>query len=270
MAIARTILPSWCCTGLVVTKPTYRKDRLPDTHKDQQVSGYPTGIGRLAPMPLGREMGMILMENTELIRAAQRGDTAAFEQLVHQYDRAILRVAIHLTGSRQDGQDLYQEAFLRAYLKLPGFRFECSFYTWIYRIVTNLCLDYLRKKNLRYLYPTAVFSPCSERQDASDQVSDERPFANPEHSFTAGVLNEHLIRALAMLSPRERTVFELKHYQGMQLKTVAGILNTTETIARNTLFRATHKLRSQLAEQRGRQSGHPKEARAARHHLANE
>jgi RNA polymerase sigma-70 factor, ECF subfamily len=223
---------------------------LPDTNKDHQVSGYRTGIGCLAPTPLGREMRMSRMENTELIRTAQRGDAAAFEQLVHRYDRAVLRVAVHLTGSVQDGQDLYQEAFLRAYLKLPRFRFECSFYTWIYRIVTNLCLDHLRRKRLRYRYSTVVFSPDGVQHDLSDQVSDERPLANPEHSFAARVLHAHIIRALAMLSPRERMVFELKHYHGMQLKTVAGILNTTERTAKNTLFRAIHKLRSQLDELR--------------------
>jgi RNA polymerase sigma-70 factor, ECF subfamily len=219
---------------------------LPNTNKD--LTGYTTGIGCLAPTPLGREPRTSRRENTELIRAAQRGDAAAFEQLVQQYDRAVLRVAIHLTGSAQDGQDLYQEAFLRAYLNLPRFRFECSFYTWIYRIVTNLCLDHLRRKRVRYRFSTA--SPDGEQHDVSHQVSDERPLANPEHGFAARVLREHLIRALAMLSPCERMVFELKHYHGTQLKTLAGILNITERTAKNTLFRATHKLRSQLAELR--------------------
>src|SRR5882757_5704763 len=89
------------------------------------------------------------VDDNQLIRGAQEGDTRAFEELVRQYDRAVLRLAIHLTGSVEDGQDIYQEAFLRAYINLKNFRFECSFYTWIYRIVTNLCLDHLRKKNSR-------------------------------------------------------------------------------------------------------------------------
>ena len=59
----------------------------------------------------------------------------------------MLRLALHLTGSETDAQDVYQEAFLKAYKNLASFRFECSFYTWIYRIVTNLCLDHLRKRN---------------------------------------------------------------------------------------------------------------------------
>src|SRR6202011_3324326 len=91
----------------------------------------------------------IRVDDSVLIRQAQQGDPAAFEELVRQYDRAVLRLAIHLTGSPEDGQDIYQEAFLRAYINLARFRFECSFYTWIYRIVTNLCLDHLRKKRVR-------------------------------------------------------------------------------------------------------------------------
>src|SRR5215472_10745103 len=220
---------------------------LPNTNKDHQVTGYTTGIGCLAPTPLGREPRMSRMENTALIRAAQQGDAEAFEQLVYQYDRAVLRVAIHLTGSAEDGQDIYQEAFLRAFLKLPSFRFECSFYTWIYRIVTNLCLDHLRKQRLRRQYSATLSSPDRQEYDLLNQVPDERAVASPERSFAVQVHREHIVRALEKLSPRERTVFELKHYHGMQLKTVAGILNTTEGTVRNTLFRATHKLRAQLA-----------------------
>ena len=89
------------------------------------------------------------IDDTSLIREAQQGNRAAFEVLVRHYDRSVLRLALHLTGSESDAQDVYQEAFLKAYKNLGSFRFECSFYTWIYRIVTNLCLDHLRKRNVR-------------------------------------------------------------------------------------------------------------------------
>jgi RNA polymerase sigma-70 factor, ECF subfamily len=82
------------------------------------------------------------------------------------------------------------------------------------------------------------------------EVPDERSVANPEHTFAAGILRAELIRALDILSPRERIIFGLKHYHGMQLKTVARILQTTEGTAKNTWFRATVKLRSRLAELR--------------------
>src|SRR5947209_3554151 len=128
---------------------------LPQTNRARRVNGYMNGIGCLNHVLPG-ENRFAGVDNSQLIRAAQQGDSAAFEQLVHQYDRAVLRVAIRLTGSPEDGQDIYQEAFLRAYIKLPRFRFECSFYTWIYRIVTNLCLDHLRRKRLHHSYSTTV------------------------------------------------------------------------------------------------------------------
>jgi len=218
-------------------------------HKIRRVNGYMNGIGCLAPIQPRGETRFSGMDNTQLIRAAQQGDGEAFEQLVCQYDRAVLRVAIHLTGSTEDGQDIYQEAFLRAYIKLPMFRFECSFYTWIYRIVSNLCLDHLRKKRLRFLYSTTVLYPDGEEHDLSHQVPDDRPIASPERNLSQSILREHILCALGALSPRERMVFELKHYEGLQLKTVAEILNTTEGTAKNTLFRATRKLRAQLSEQ---------------------
>ena len=85
----------------------------------------------------------------ELIREAQAGSRAAFDALVRQYDQQVLRLALHLTGSEHDAEDIYQEAFLKAYRYLGNFRFECSFYTWIYRIVTNLCLDQMRRRKTR-------------------------------------------------------------------------------------------------------------------------
>src|ERR1700689_4787382 len=84
-----------------------------------------------------------------LIRAAQRGDQDAFEQLVRAYDQSVLRLAMNLLRSPEDARDVYQEAFLRVYRNLHTFRFDCSFHTWLYRIVTNICLDALRKRKGR-------------------------------------------------------------------------------------------------------------------------
>jgi RNA polymerase sigma-70 factor (ECF subfamily) len=79
------------------------------------------------------------------IRAAQAGDQDAFAQLVRVYDQRVLRLAMNLLRSPEDAQDVYQEAFLRVYKNLNNFRFDCSFHTWLYRIVTNLCLDQMRR-----------------------------------------------------------------------------------------------------------------------------
>jgi len=207
-------------------------------------------VGLTTPSPRQEENRPVRLDNTHLIRQAQQGNADAFEDLVRQYDRAVLRLAVHLTGSPEDGQDIYQEAFLRAYINLGNFRFECSFYTWLYRIVTNLCLDHLRKKHSRLRDVTTTVSADGEEEQIVDRVPDHSAHANPERSLVGRELRDTILRALGNLSPRERMVFELKHYHGLRLRTVAGMLGTTEGTIKNTLFRATHKLRAELAEAR--------------------
>jgi RNA polymerase sigma-70 factor (ECF subfamily) len=190
------------------------------------------------------------IDDTVLVRDAQRGDRAAFEELVRHYDQAVLRLAMHLTGSDHEAQDIYQEAFLKAYRSIGSFRFECSFYTWIYRIVTNLCLDHLRKRQVRKEDAAVATDSQGQVYDMLDQVADARAGANPEHDLMSRELGNRIGSALGKLSPRERMVFELKHFHGLKLRTVGEILNTTEDTAKNTLFRATQKLRGALSDMR--------------------
>jgi RNA polymerase sigma-70 factor, ECF subfamily len=190
------------------------------------------------------------VNDADLIREAQRGNRAAFEDLVRQYDHAVLRLALHLTNSEQDAKDIYQDAFLKAYRNLGSFRFECSFYTWIYRIVTNLCLDHLRKKQVRKEDAPVITDSSGEEYSLIDQVADERSGASPERDLMRRELGARIAKALEKLTPRERMVFEMKHYQGLKLRTIGDALNTTEETAKNTLFRATQKLRAALADAR--------------------
>jgi len=186
----------------------------------------------------------------DLIREAQQGSRTAFDALVRQYDQAVLRLALHLTGSEQDAEDIHQEAFLKAYRYIGNFRFECSFYTWIYRIVTNLCLDLLRRRKSRREDQAVTFDSSGEEIDLLTNVSDQRASSNPDRELNRKYLGERIRQALDKLTPRERMVFELKHFQGLKLRTIGEILNTTEETAKNTLFRATRKLRANLAELR--------------------
>jgi len=223
---------------------------VPETSQVRSVPDHANAFGVLSPVSTPGENRPIRVDDARLIRSAQQGNTAAFEQLVQRYDRAILRLTVHLTGSEEDGQDIYQEAFLRAYIHLARFRFECSFYTWIYRIATNLCLDHLRRRRSRGHELIVTYSQDGQEQKLLDSIPDHSIAANPERNLARRVVREHIVRALSTLSPRERMIFELKHYHGMQLRSVAVILNTTEGTVKNTLFRATHKLRVQLAELR--------------------
>jgi RNA polymerase sigma-70 factor (ECF subfamily) len=194
------------------------------------------------------------VDDTVLVRRAQQGDTSAFEELVRNYDGRVLRLAMHLTHSTEDAQDIYQETFLRAYRNIGRFRFECSFYTWIYRIVTNLCCDYLRHKQFRnrYAYSERYSGEDSGREQDTilERACDQRADASPERAALNGELRKQILRALNKLSVKERLVFELRHYEGLKLQTVASILNTTENTVKTMLFRATQKLRLRLAEMR--------------------
>ena len=196
------------------------------------------------------ERAQTRMNDAELIREAQRGNHAAFEELVRQYDAPVLRLAYHMTRSEQDAQDIYQEAFLKAYRNINNFRFECSFYTWIYRIVTNLCLDYLRKRQVRKEDSAVISDSEGTTYDLLDQVADQRSGASPEKDLMRRELGGRIAKALDKLTPRERMVFEMKHYQGLKLRTIGEILNTTEETAKNTLFRGTQKLRAALKDMR--------------------
>jgi RNA polymerase sigma-70 factor, ECF subfamily len=189
-------------------------------------------------------------EDDELIRQAQRGDRSAFDSLVRRYDQAVLRLALHMLGNEQDAQDIHQEAFLKAYRHLGNFRFECSFYTWLYRIVTNLCLDQLRRRKSRREDPATVVDSSGDEMDLLSNISDTRAMANPSRELDRKTMGESINQALDKLTPRERMVFELKHYQGLKLRTIGEMLSTTEETAKNTLFRATRKLRANLAEVR--------------------
>jgi RNA polymerase sigma-70 factor (ECF subfamily) len=183
----------------------------------------------------------------DLIRAAQRGDEQAFERLVRTYDQSVLRIALNLLRSPEDARDVYQEAFLRVYKNLDNFRFDCSFHTWLYRIVTNICLDHLRKRKVRREEPSVV-EGVEGVVDRMERVEEEGPHADPERATFNVQLGARIDRALSGLSPRERMVFELRHYQGLRLRNIGEVLGTTEEAAKNCLFRATQKMRGVLGD----------------------
>lgn len=186
---------------------------------------------------------------TALIEAAQKKDPAAFEELVRLYERSVLRLATNMLRSPEDARDAYQEAFLKAYRKLDTFRFQCSFHTWLYRITTNVCLDQLRRRGVRKEVGV------DDRDDAKgpnplQAVQEARVEGNPGRAFEGQALAGRIEAALQQLSPNERVVFELRHYDGMRLRAIGETVGISEEAAKNSLFRATHKLRAALEDAR--------------------
>src|SRR6201987_6444005 len=211
------------------------------------------GRGAGSEAALTTVMSLPQLDDRSLVGEAQTGNRAAFEEIVRRYDRDVLRLSLNLMKRPEDARDVYQEAFLKVYRNLHRFRFECSFYTWLYRIVTNVCLDHLRRRQAR----PEDQSPESNSGYADEGITDfferqreHRPTLDPERRLFGKEIQARIATAMERLSPRERVVFEMKHYQVLKLRAIGDALGTTEETVKNSLFRATRKLRIQLGELR--------------------
>lgn len=198
--------------------------------------------GKVPAQPVGRSE----VEELTLIRRAQEGDRASFDVLIRLYDQQVLRLAMQVVHSPEEARDLYQEAFLKVYRSLHRFRLDARFSTWLYRVVMNVCLDHLRRQKVR----KEVQTP--DGQDGETEyfqtVPDERPTLDPERVAHSREIGGRIAQALALLNPRERLVFEMRHYQGLKLRDIGEMCGTSEQTIKNCLFRATQKLRSELAD----------------------
>lgn len=188
-----------------------------------------------------------LSDEFALIHAAQAGEQGAFERLVERHDRNVLRLAYNLVRSQEDARDIYQEAFLRVFKNLHTFRFDCSFHTWLYRIVTNLCLDHLRKRRVRKEESAAVETEEGVR-DRLEILAETGVQGDPQRSLANREIRSRIEQVLLELTPRERAVFQMRHHHGMRLRAIGEALGTTEEAAKNCLFRATQKMRQALGD----------------------
>ena len=212
-----------------------------------------TDSGEHAPTPQPRDLDALRAERDEeraLVERVQRGDPDAFDELIYRSDRGVLHLAYRMLRNAEDAQEVYQETFLKVHRYLHKFRFDSSLNTWIYQIATNVCLDRIRRRQRQR--EAIVDGPCVEGDFApreTDESATCTPGAleNPERMLYGREVGSRIDVAVRTLSERERLVFEMKHYGGLKLKTIGEILKTTEGAAKNYLFRATQKLRSQLA-----------------------
>ncbi|MCZ6706113.1 MAG: sigma-70 family RNA polymerase sigma factor [Bacteroidetes bacterium] len=177
---------------------------------------------------------------TELVQAAQGGDTLAFEELIRRYERRLLQVAHGIMGNMQDAYDAYQDGIIRAYTKLDSFRFESSFGTWLTRIVINQSLNL--KKKLRWSSRLSLDTLMSDKMEFEEISHAEQP----DELMVRTELSATIQMSLDNLSDRERTVFVLKHQHGYKLREIAVMLECAEGTIKNYMFRATQKMRKAL------------------------
>lgn len=178
-------------------------------------------------------------EERNLIQAAQAGDEHAFEQLVRRYEHSVANIIYLTFGGVADAEDMTQEVFIKVYRALPKFKQQSSFYSWIYRITINLCIDEMRKRKLRRMVSLRPFF-----EDEDDEV--------PSTTVTAFTKLEDaerkrvILKALGQLPPTYRIVLALRDYEDMTYSDIAKILNISNESVKSRIFRARELMRELL------------------------
>ncbi len=187
----------------------------------------------------------MIQQETELIIRAQNGNVSAFEELIYNYDKKVLALAMKYVKNEDDAKDIYQEVFIRVFKGLKKFNFKSEFSTWLYRIVVNVCLTHKTRSSRREF---VSIHPESEDENMNRGIEIEDNQSVPDRAVTSMEISEHINMALETLSPRQKMIFILKHYEGYKLKEIAEMLRCGEGTIKKYLFEAVRKMRTQLAD----------------------
>lgn len=183
------------------------------------------------------------MSEEQLIRRAQQGDNGAFEELLLLHQKKVYNLCLRMSANPDDALDLSQEAFLRAWRSLGQYQFEANFSTWLFRLTSNICIDFLRRKKRRQ--ETSL----TESYDDSDEgaelsVPDAQP--GPEQQAMTNETKIELARAMEQLSPEHREILQLRVVEDLQYEQIADILGVRVGTVKSRLARARLALRKIL------------------------
>lgn len=181
-------------------------------------------------------------DDAELIEQFQNGNTAVFDTLFTRYQKRTYRLVQRFVPNHEDALDITQDAFIRAYQGLSNFKSQCQFYSWLYRITVNLCIDFLRKKSR------------SEVMVYESEDSDELPMANfpdlrsvsPAKAAENKELRSQIRKAIRQLPPKQQQIFILRHWDGLSLKDIATVVGRSDGTVKAHLFHAHRNLRKHL------------------------
>lgn len=177
-------------------------------------------------------------EESRIVQKVIKGDVNAFETLVLAYEKNVYNIALRMTGNSEDASDMTQEAFIKAYNSLQSFRGDSKFSVWLYRIATNVCLDFLRSKSRR---PTVSLSvEDNEGDEVQLDVADESQ--SPELLLDRQMTRESVRRGLETLSPEYRQILLLREIQGLSYEEISQALGLEAGTVKSRIFRARKKL----------------------------
>jgi RNA polymerase sigma-70 factor (ECF subfamily) len=186
----------------------------------------------------------MVTDEQELIQRLARGDRSAFREMVETHKKKIYFLALDMLGNPADAEDVSQEVFLRVFRSFKTFNQDARLGAWLYRITYNASIDHLRK---RAVTPEPMADEALEAGFQSHpQIAEPQVSLNPAVAAERGLLQDRIEKALGNVSPREKAVFLLRHYEDLSLKEIAESLELTVGSVKSYLFRAVRKLRTEL------------------------
>ncbi|MBS2023430.1 MAG: sigma-70 family RNA polymerase sigma factor [Deltaproteobacteria bacterium] len=219
----------------------------------QRVSGQKLSVVRAEGVPTSQppekpaQPSAASLEDNALVAKAQKGDARAFELLVQRYQRRVVQLALSMLKDPDEAMDIAQETFVRVHRFLPSFKGDSSFYTWTFRIASNLCLDAARRRGRR---------PMVDLEDAGDELEaaldpPSHVLAGPQKSTLNNELKDQLDNALQQLPEKHKSILLLREIDGLSYEELSQVLGIRKGTVMSRLFHARLKMQRMLREYLG-------------------
>jgi RNA polymerase sigma-70 factor, ECF subfamily len=186
------------------------------------------------------------VDEGRLIQEIRAGKTELFEYFVRQYQKKLTRIAYRFLRDTGEADCAAQESFLRAYQSLGAFREGSTFETWLTRICINWCKDRLKRRRLVLYFHQAPARGDEDGEGPQDMAA--HPAPSPERQAAGRQIRERLREAIETLSPRQRSVFVMKHFEEMSIPEIAELTGLDSGTVKSHLFRAAQKIREHLSD----------------------
>ncbi len=194
----------------------------------------------------GKEEPALEKEDADLVAQCQKGDLEAFNELVTRYRNKAYGMIYNMVRNEQDAWDLAQDGFLKAWKSIARFRGQSSFYTWLYRIMTNVTIDWLRKKQIEGTSEFDDTVSIASAEPGSFTVPKADPL--PSEKIEQAEIRKRIDAAISKLSPEHRAVIVMKELEGLQYQEIADALECSIGTVMSRLFYARKKLQTLLKD----------------------
>jgi len=234
----------------------------PLTTRESKEEGAPAGSAESRPLPDGNKASTCVRialgtvkeplrrvmssrnDDTELVARSSSGDKDAYRLLVEKYQQRVFGIALEVVKSREDAEDIAQEVFVKAYLSLPDFKGQSSFYTWLYRIAYNMAVDFRRRVQRRG-GPPVEFDEAKIGSTPDDAILRTR-FDGPHDLVVRKEESHQIQKVLAEISPEHRAVITLREIEGLSYDEIADVLRVSKGTVMSRLHYARKRLQQSL------------------------